>query len=90
MNKRLMIFGAILLCVVLFITVQKIFFKTPSFDKEVVKFVKGMNKTCHSMGDPETRLNKVIVFADNNLQFNYTLIHMVKDSLAVSRLKNYI
>jgi hypothetical protein len=90
MNKKLMIFGAILLCAALFISVQKIFFKTPSFDKEVVKFVKGMNKTCPSMVDPETRLDKVIAFAENNLQFNYTLIHMVKDSLPVSRLKNYM
>lgn len=90
MIKFLKIFGAILVCAVLFIIVEKTFFKTPSTDKEVLKFVKGMNKNCPSMVDPETRLDEVIAFADKNLQFNYTLIHMIKDSLPVTRLKNYM
>jgi hypothetical protein len=90
MNKFLRIFGAILVGVLLFIAVQKIFFKTPSIDKDVSKFAKNMNKTCPSMVDIETRLDKVIAFADNNLQFNYTLIHMIKDSLPISKLKNYM
>lgn len=90
MNKRIAIFGAFLLCVVLFIAVQKIFFKTPSADKEVVKFAKEMNKHCPSMIDVETRLDKVNALADNSLQFNYTLIYRLKDSLAISNLKNFM
>jgi hypothetical protein len=62
----------------------------PSSDKEVRKFVKGMNKTCPTMVDHETRLDKVLAFADNNLQFNYTLVHMIKDSLPIPRLKSYM
>ena len=89
MVKFLKIFGALLLFIVLFITVQKIFFNS-SADKEVLIFAKEMNKTCPSMVDPETRLDKVIASADNNLQFNYTLIRMIRDSLPISRLKSYM
>jgi hypothetical protein len=90
MIKLLKIFGALLVCVLLLLAVQKIFFNHPSYDKEVRKFVKGMNKTCPTMVDPETRLDKVLAFADNNLQFNYTLVHMIKDSLPIPRLKSYM
>lgn len=90
MIKLLKIFGTLLICVLLILAVQKIFFNHPSSDKEVKKFVKGMNKTCPAMVDPETRLDKVLAFADNNLQFNYTLIHIIKDSLPIPRLKSYM
>lgn len=90
MNTFLKIFGVLLVCIVLVITVKKIFFTSPPFDKEVLVFAKEMNKTCPSMVDPETRLDKVVTFAGSNLQFNYTLIHMLKDSLPVTRLKSYM
>jgi len=90
MHRFLKIFGAVLLCVVLFIIIQKLFFKTSSTDKEVFEFAKEMNKTCPSMVDPYTRLDKVIATAEKNLQFNYTLINMIKDSLPISHLKNYM
>lgn len=90
MNNFLKIFGLVLVVAVLFIAIQKIFFKTPSSDKDISTFVKTMNKTCPSMIDPETRLDKVMASSDKNLQFNYTLIHMIKDSLPVEKLKNYM
>jgi hypothetical protein len=89
MIRFLKIFGVLLLLVLLFITVQKIFLKS-SAKKEVLKFANEMNKTCPSMIDRETRLDKVIAFDNNNLQFNYTLINMVRDSLPISALKNYM
>ena len=90
MIKLLKIFGAILVCVIIFIAVQKIFFNHPSSDKDVKNFVKEMNKTCPTMIDKETRLDKVLAFADNNLQFNYTLVHAIKDSLPIPALKSYM
>jgi hypothetical protein len=42
------------------------------------------------MIDPETRLDKVMASSDKNLQFNYTLIHQIKDSLPVDKLKRYM
>jgi hypothetical protein len=90
MIKFLKIFGALLICVVLVLAIQKVFFNGPASDKEVKKFVKVMNKTCPTMVDPETRLDKVLAFADNNLQFNYTLIHKLKDSIPIARLKSFM
>lgn len=90
MQKFLKIFGAILACGILFIAVQKIFFKKASFDREISKFAKEMNKSCPSMVDPLTRLDNVYFFDKDNLQFNYTLMNMDKDSLPIARLKNYM
>jgi hypothetical protein len=87
MIKFLKIFGILLVCALLFLAIQKIFFRT---DREVIRFVKGMNKTCPSMIDPETRLDKVLTFGTYNLQFNYTLVNQVKDSLPIENLKRYM
>lgn len=87
MIKFLKLVGILFLCVALIIAIQKIFFRT---DREVAKFVRGMNKTCPSMIDPETRLDNVVAFEKNNLQFNYTLIYQVRDSLPIPSLKSYM
>lgn len=42
------------------------------------------------MVDHDLRLDKVLAFPDNNLQFNYTLVKMLKDSLSISSLKSYL
>jgi len=70
--------------------VQVIFFKTTSPDKAVLKFSKELNKTCPTMVDAETRLDKVDSLADNSLRFNYTLIYRDKDSLAIGNLKKFM
>jgi hypothetical protein len=90
MKKGLLISGAILLCALLFITVKVLFFKSSSPDISVLKFTKEINKTCPTMIDAETRLDKVIAAVDNSLQFNYTLINRDKDSIAIGNLKNYM
>ena len=89
-KKKLLIFGAILFCAMIFIAVQVLFFKTASPDKTVLKFSKELNKTCPTMVDAETRLDKVDALADNSLRFNYTLIYRDKDSLAISNLKKFM
>lgn len=86
MIKFLKIVGILFLCVALIIAIQKLFFT----DREVAKFVRGMNKTCPTMIDPETRLDNVVAFEKNNLQFNYTLIYQVRDSLPIPSLKSYM
>jgi hypothetical protein len=89
-KKKLLIFGAILFCAMIFIAVQVLFFKTASPDKAVLKFSKELNKTCPTMVDAETRLDKVDALADNSLRFNYTLIYREKDSLAIGNLKKFM
>lgn len=90
MIKFLKVFGLILICAVLFFAARRIFFNSPSSDKEVKKFVKNMNSTCPTMVDPETRLDKVLIFGKDNLQFNYTLVRMDKDSIPIPSLKKYM
>ena len=90
MRKKLIIFGAIVLCAVLFVAVKVVFFKPSTPDREVLKFVKEMNKQCPTMVDQETRLDKVNALADNSLQFDYTLIFRHKDSLAIGNLKHFM
>lgn len=90
MTRFLKIAGIIVVIVIMAVVIQKIFVKGEINDKDVADFVKGMNKTCPSMVDPETRLDKVIASSDKNLQFNYTLIHAIKDSLPIASLKRYM
>lgn len=90
MKKALKITASLIVLAVIVIAAQKIFFISHTYDREVGKFVNGMNKTCPSMVDLETRLDEVVAFGDRNLQFNYTLIHMIKDSLHIARLKDYM
>ena len=90
MNKKLIIFGAILLCATLFVAVKLVFFGSSGPDRAVLKFAKDMNKTCPTMVDVETRLDKVTAQSDNSLHFDYTLVNHVKDSLPVENLKKYM
>lgn len=90
MNKKLLIFGGILLCAIILISVELIFYRSSSPDRTILKFTKEMNKHCPMMIDAETRLDKVNALADNTLHFDYTLIYHVKDSLPVENMKNYM
>jgi hypothetical protein len=90
MNKKLMITGGILLCCIILVSAKVFLFSTSSPDKDVLKFVKEMNKTCPSMVDAETRLDKVSALAENSLQFDYTLIYRYRDSVAIGNLKQYM
>jgi len=90
MNRKLLILGSLLICAIIFVAIQVIFFKNSSPDREVMKFVKDMNKHCPTMVDVETRLDKVNALSDNRLQFDYTLIYREKDSVAIGNLKQYM
>jgi hypothetical protein len=90
MKRKLMIFGAILLCAIIFVAIHILFFRPSSPDRAILKFTKDLNKHCPEMIDLETRLDQVNALADNSLQFNYTLIYRDKDSLSVENLKTYM
>jgi hypothetical protein len=90
MNRKLLIIGSILVCVMIFVAVQLIFFRSSSPDRDVLKFAKQMNKHCPTMVDEETRLDKVSALADKSLQFNYTLIYRDKDSVPIGNLKQFM
>jgi hypothetical protein len=88
MKKGVLISGAILLCAMLLITAKVLFFNSSSSDISVQKLTTEINKSCPAMVDVEIRLDKVVSSVDNSVQFNYTLIHRNKDSIAIGKLKN--
>jgi hypothetical protein len=85
-----MIIGCILLFCIILVSAKIFLFKDSSPDRDVLKFVKEMNKTCPTMVDIETRLDKVTALAENSLQFDYTLIYRHKDSVAIGNLRQYM
>lgn len=85
-----MIIGCILLLCIILVSAKIFLFKDSSPDRDVLKFVKEMNKTCPTMVDVETRLDKVTALAENSLQFDYTLIYRHKDSVAIGNLRQYM
>jgi predicted amidophosphoribosyltransferase len=51
--------------------VQQMFFKLPSFDKQMMEMASELNKNCPIMVDQETRWDNCIALPDNAFQYNY-------------------
>ncbi len=66
------------------------FLKKPAFDKVLMETASEINKSCPIMIDNATRLDNSIALPDNVFQYNYTLLNMVKDSVKIDDLKNYL
>jgi hypothetical protein len=73
-----------------FVLIQQLFFKAPSFDKVMMKAASELNKTCPIMVDKETRLDNAVSLPGQIFQYNYTLVNMVKDSMNIPDLQNYL
>jgi len=65
-------------------------FRTPSFDKELMKIANEMNKSCPMMMDSETQLDNVVVLPPKALQYNYTLINMAQESIDTVEMRGYL
>lgn len=76
--------------IVVMVLVQQFFFKSPSFDKQMMQVAGELNKTCPIMVDAETRLDNTVALPDKIFTYNYTLINQVKDSINVEELKKYL
>ena len=82
--------AGIVVGIVAMVLVQQFFFKSPSFDKQMMQMASELNKTCPVMVDAETRLDNTVALPDKIFTYNYTLVNQVKDSLNVEELKNYL
>jgi len=71
----------VVVAVVVMAAVQQIFFKSPSFDKALMKTAGELNKSCPVMVDQVTRLDNAIAMPGKVFQYNYTLISISKDSI---------
>ena len=92
-NNRNKIFGTVIGIIVFglsYIAVQHIFFKTPAYDKVMIKIASELNKTCPIMVDAETRLDNAIALPGNIFQYNYTLVNMDKADVDTLDMKNFL
>jgi|WetSurMetagenome_2_1015567.scaffolds.fasta_scaffold80678_1 hypothetical protein len=71
---------------------QKIigFFHKPLYDEAMMAYASELNKSCPIMIDNATRLDNAIALPGNTFQYNYTLVNMVKDSIAIDELKKKV
>jgi len=76
--------------IIVVVLVQQLFFKSPSFEKKMTQAASEINKTCPVMLDKETRLENTASLPDNTFQYNYTLVHVIKDSIKIEPLQEYL
>lgn len=92
-NKKLNIktLAGIVVGIIVVVLVQQFFFKaSPSFEKKMLQAANEINKTCPMMIDKETRLDNTMSLPDKTFQYNYTLVNMVKDSIIIPPLQQYL
>jgi hypothetical protein len=70
--------------------VQQLYFKTPSFDKEMMQAASEINKTCPVMVDEQTRLDNTVALPDNSFQYNYTLVSLTKAEINLDTVRKYL
>jgi hypothetical protein len=80
----------IILFVLTSAAVQQIFFKKPSFDKEMMQMASEINKTCPMMVDRDTRFDNAVAMPNNSFQYNYTLVNLTKAEISIEAFSKYI
>ena len=73
-----------------FFAVQQIFFRPPSFDKQMNTIASELNKTCPMMVDQNTRWDNAMAMSDNTFLYTYTLINHSKSEVNLDTVKKYI
>lgn len=69
--------------------VQQVIFK-PSIDRIMLDVAVEMNKACPMMVDSEKRLDNAVAMPGNIFQYNYTLVHIEKESANIDELTNQL
>jgi hypothetical protein len=89
-NKSVRTIIGLVVGLAVMILVQQLMFKTPGFDKTMMKVASELNKTCPVMVDRETQLDNAIALPDKVFQYNYTLINTLKDSIDIQAFEEYM
>lgn len=76
--------------ILVYVSIQQMVFKSPSFDKQMMQTASELNKSCPIMVDSETRLDNAIALPENTFQYNYTLVNMTKEDMNVSEAENFL
>lgn len=75
---------------IVYFLVKQFVFAPPSFDKVMMQAASKINESCPIMVDQDTRLDNAVALPDNILQYNYTLVNWVKDSVDLKAFEDYM
>ncbi len=89
-EKRISIVIGIVVGLVASYFVMQYVFSQQSFDQKITQDVNELNSTCPVMIDRETRLDSISILPNNVLQYNYTLVNLISDSVNIDDFKNYV
>lgn len=89
-KKTINLIGGLLAGLTIAILINQIIFKAPSFDKQMMAAASKINESCPIIVDQDTRLDNTIVLPKNIFQYNYTLVNLIKDSIDINGLKDYL
>jgi hypothetical protein len=73
-----------------FFLIKQFVFAPPSFDKVMMKAASEMNESCPIMVDQNTRLDNAVALPGNILQYNYTLVSWIRDSIDIAAFNEYM
>jgi hypothetical protein len=80
--------GFIIGFTVMFFVSQSLF--KPSIDKQLAKFATEFNKSCPMNIDEYTILKNVAALPNKTIQYNYTLVGIVKEEVEIDTVKKYV
>jgi len=91
-NKRLFIRKGIkiVFVVVLVILAQQFFFKNKTIGNEIKPLVENYNKACPMMISEDICMESVNSLPDNTVQYDFTLVHVKKETIDVKALKKSV
>ena len=89
-NKLLGTIAGSVVFLLFYYAAQQLFFKSPSYDKEMMTIASELNKTCPIMVDSVTRFDNAVALPVNTFQYNYTLIDIEIGSIDTVEFKNYL
>jgi len=90
MNKIIRAIVGVIFFALAYNGVQQLFFKSASYDKEMISIANEINKSCPITIDAETRLDNTIALPDKVFQYNYTLVNVEKSKADTLMMKNYL
>ncbi len=89
-KKRIGTIVAIIVLGLSYFAVQQLFFKEPSFDKEIEHASIELNKECPMMVDPNTRLDNAEALPGRKIKYNYTLVELEKSEINLDTVTKYV
>lgn len=72
------------------LAVKMIFFNPPPYNNELARVSNKLNERCPIMVDDDTRLDNTMVLPSGILEYNFTLLNTVYDSIVTDSLKTLL